>query len=61
MGRAAIAALPPDLAVDARGAAAIHHQARRAWLFWDRDVLTTPRDRSVAALRAQHPTRVPTV
>jgi site-specific recombinase XerD len=61
MGSAEIEAFLTHLAVDQQVAASTQNQALSALLFWYRDVLKTPLDLSIDAIRAKKPKRLPTV
>jgi integron integrase len=61
LGSAAIEAFLTHLAVDQKVAASTQNQALSALLFLYRDVLKTPLDLPIDAVRAKKPKRVPTV
>jgi integron integrase len=61
MGSAEIEAFLTHLAVDRQVAASTQNQALSALLFLYRDVLKTPLDHSIDAIRAKKPKRLPTV
>jgi site-specific recombinase XerD len=61
MGSAEIEAFLTHLAVDQQVAASTQNQALSALLFLYRDVLKTPLDLSIDAIRAKKPKRLPTV
>jgi site-specific recombinase XerD len=61
LGSAEIEAFLTHLAVDQQVAASTQNQALSALLFWYRDVLKTPLDLSIDAIRAKKPKRLPTV
>jgi integrase len=61
LGSAAIEAFLTHLAVDQKGTASTQNQALSAWLLLYRDVLNTPLDLPIDAIRAKQPTRVPSV
>jgi integrase len=61
MASAAIAAFLTHLAVQQKGATSTQHQALSALLFLYRDVLNTPLDFPIDAIRAKKPKRLPTV
>jgi site-specific recombinase XerD len=61
MASAEIAAFLTHLAVQQQVAASTHNQALSAWLFLYRDVLNTPLDCPIDAIRAKQSKRAPTV
>jgi site-specific recombinase XerD len=61
MASAEIAAFLTHLAVDQQVAASTQNQALSALLFLYRDVLNTPLDLHIDAMRAKKPKRLPTV
>jgi integrase len=61
LGSAAIEAFLTHLAVEQKVASSTQHQALSALLFLYRDVLKTPLDLPIDAVRATKPKRVPTV
>ena len=61
MAGAEIEAFLTHLAVQQQVAASTHNQALSAWLFLSRDVLKTPLDFPIDAIRAKKPKRLPTV
>jgi len=61
MASAEIEAFLTHLAVQQKVAASTHNQALSAWLFLYRDVLKTPLDFPIDAIRAKQPKRLPTV